>query len=286
LTEADVLVEVPSPPGRERLAAEMRLAGLHILAAEDDAVNQWVLRDLLEQEGARCTMVASGIEALELLSRHQDFDLFLTDVQMPGLSGYDTARRCRERHPGLPIIGLTAYAMAEDRQHCLDSGMAAHVAKPVDANHLCAVIMRILGHQPDAPASALSAPREPMDAVEYGVPSQAVNWNALWQRLRQTSKIQQILEAVVETHAQTPSLLRNKMVAMDVEGISEIAHKLHGMAGTVCAEPVRSAAALVENRIRMSGRCDAQDVAALGDAVAALVDAARVGLEDVAATQC
>lgn len=86
-----------------------RLAGLRILAAEDDGVNRLVLQELLEQEGAFCTVRNDGVEAIETLQGPEYFDVFLTDVQMPRMDGYDTARASLALRPDLPVIGLTAW---------------------------------------------------------------------------------------------------------------------------------------------------------------------------------
>jgi signal transduction histidine kinase/ActR/RegA family two-component response regulator len=127
-----------------------RLNGMRILAAEDDAVNQWVLRELLEQEGASIQIVSEGMLALEMLAGAQAFDVFVTDIQMPGINGYETARRALQLRPGLPVIGLTAYAMQEERQRCLDAGMQAHVAKPVEVD----LLVHALLHATRQPAGA------------------------------------------------------------------------------------------------------------------------------------
>ena len=119
-----------------------RLAGLSILAAEDNEVNQMVLEELLSEEGVHLVLAANGREAVDLLvSRGRDaFDIVLMDIQMPVMDGFEATRHILALAPDLPVVGLTAHTMAEERDKCLAAGMVAHVAKPIDLDELVAVI--------------------------------------------------------------------------------------------------------------------------------------------------
>ncbi|WP_169732758.1 response regulator [Azospirillum halopraeferens] len=125
--------------------AEAPLTGLSLLLVEDNTINQIVARRILETAGARVTAADSGIEALtHLQTASGTFDAVLMDIQMPGLDGYDTTRAIRDDLGlvDLPIIAMTANALASDRERCLNAGMDDHVAKPVDAAALAAVVRR------------------------------------------------------------------------------------------------------------------------------------------------
>ncbi|MDP2828296.1 MAG: ATP-binding protein [Sulfuricellaceae bacterium] len=132
------------PPAAVASAADLHLAGISILAAEDDALNRLVLKDLLSNEGAQVTCVVNGLLAVEQVERDgaDSWDIVLMDIQMPVMDGHTAARRLRELSPDLPIIGLTAHAMEEERDKCLASGMAEHVAKPIEPDILVAAILR------------------------------------------------------------------------------------------------------------------------------------------------
>ena len=123
--------------------------GLRILAAEDNVMNQLVLRTLLEQLGVHVTLVANGAEALDAWSK-EPFDLILMDVQMPVMDGPTAVRelRRRERRSGqsrTPIIALTANAMAHHREEYLAAGMDALVAKPIELSALIQAIESVCG---------------------------------------------------------------------------------------------------------------------------------------------
>ncbi len=113
---------------------------LKILVAEDNRVNQLVIDRMLNQLGHSTALARNGREAAELLAGGE-FDLLITDVQMPEMDGYKLAAaiRSRERVSGqarLPIVGLTAHAFAEDYDRCLKAGMDAHLAKPARQDDL------------------------------------------------------------------------------------------------------------------------------------------------------
>jgi CheY-like chemotaxis protein len=97
-----------------------------------------VLRDLLEQEGAHVLFAYDGRQSLELLEARgaAAFDVVLMDIQMPIMDGFEATRRLLAIAPELPVIGLTAHALAEERDKCLAAGMVAHATKPIDRTAL------------------------------------------------------------------------------------------------------------------------------------------------------
>jgi CheY-like chemotaxis protein len=135
----------PAPQLPARPAAERgRLLGVRLLAAEDDEVNRILLEELLRHEDADVVFAENGQQAVQRLDEHgaAAFDAVLMDVQMPVLDGYEATRRIRAVHPELPIIGLTAHALPDARQLCLEAGMVEHVVKPIDMAELVAAIRR------------------------------------------------------------------------------------------------------------------------------------------------
>lgn len=139
--ESSLLIDEPVCPPH---LSGQRLAGLSILAAEDNEINQAVLMDMLTAEGARVVMVDNGAAAVErvLLDGATCYDLVLMDVQMPQMDGYQATRLILEYAPGLPVVGQTANAFAEDKAQCLATGMVDHLAKPIAVDTLVAVILR------------------------------------------------------------------------------------------------------------------------------------------------
>ncbi len=120
------------------------LSELRILAAEDNPVNQFILREILEKLGAKIEICGDGIETLELLATDSAFDCLLLDLQMPRLDGFGTARKIREQAEldSLPIIAFSANAMAHDKHEAFSNGIDDHVSKPVDVEVLVQTIQR------------------------------------------------------------------------------------------------------------------------------------------------
>jgi len=116
---------------------------MRILLAEDNAVNQRVALRILEKAGHRVTLAANGLEAVNALESGA-FDLILMDVQMPEMDGLEAtaAIRDKEKSAGshIPIIAMTAHAMAGDRDRCLASGMDDYISKPIRARALLALV--------------------------------------------------------------------------------------------------------------------------------------------------
>lgn len=125
------------------------LAGLKVLAAEDNEINAEILMELLDMEGIQCQIVSNGQEALDrfLSAEPGEFDMIFMDVQMPVMDGYEATRAIRSSgRPGadtIPIIAMTANAFEEDVKTAIAAGMSAHTAKPVDMEQLKATILRL-----------------------------------------------------------------------------------------------------------------------------------------------
>ena len=139
----------PHPDTREATSVTLPdepLAVLSILLVEDDPINQMMLEVNLEDDGARLVIVGDGATAVErIIADGPDaYDVVLMDIQMPVMDGYQAARRILELAPELPIIGQTAHAFDEDRDKCLASGMAGHIAKPIEPRALAALILKVV----------------------------------------------------------------------------------------------------------------------------------------------
>jgi PAS domain S-box-containing protein len=130
-------------PPEERAAALP--APMHVLLAEDNAVNQKLAEKMLAKLGATLAVAADGFQVLAALER-ATFDAVLMDCQMPGMDGFAATARIRDlervRGGHLPIIAMTANALAGDREQCLAAGMDDYVAKPITGQALCDVLSR------------------------------------------------------------------------------------------------------------------------------------------------
>ena len=134
-------------PAAVVFTSEEKLPALHILLAEDNAVNKRLATRLLEKHGHSVVAVESGEAAVERSSCTR-FDLILMDIHMPEMDGLEAARRIRRREGAtgrrVPIIAMTASAMKEDRESCLAAGMDGYVSKPIRTQELFAAFRQAL----------------------------------------------------------------------------------------------------------------------------------------------
>ena len=150
--------------------ADKQYVGVHILLAEDNKANQLVAKELLARANIRVDIAENGMEAV-LAVREKDYSLVLMDVQMPEMDGIEATKIIRREHPGrdLPIIALTAHAMNEDRQICLDAGMDDYVRKPIDRKELFEAIDRWLPVE-GTPVSSIADAEEKSVSEKEGAP--------------------------------------------------------------------------------------------------------------------
>jgi signal transduction histidine kinase/ligand-binding sensor domain-containing protein/CheY-like chemotaxis protein len=136
----------PAPLVSVSTTSDADPGNLHILLAEDNPVNQLVAVRLLEKQGHSVRVAPNGQEALKALGE-ESFDLILMDIQMPIKNGLETTAsiRASEVHTGrhIPIIAMTAHAMAGDREKCADAGMDGYVSKPVASESLFHAIAEV-----------------------------------------------------------------------------------------------------------------------------------------------
>ena len=132
---------IPLPGGSDKM-----IDALHVLVAEDNEVNQILVRAALAGLGHSCDVVADGAAAVARVKACH-YDLVLMDIQMPNVDGIEAARMIRALGGAVgrvPIIALTANAMVEDRQAYLEAGMDGHVAKPFEPIELARVIASVI----------------------------------------------------------------------------------------------------------------------------------------------
>src|SRR5688500_446451 len=139
-----------------------RLRGARLLLVEDNEMNQELATELLQQAGLRVVLATNGREALDILAADRAFDAVLMDCQMPVMDGYDATRAIRADPAldGLPVIAMTANAMAGDREKALAAGMADHIPKPLRVDEMFATIARWVVPREPAVAALPTAPAE------------------------------------------------------------------------------------------------------------------------------
>ena len=213
---------------------------LHILLAEDNAVNQVLAVRLLTKRGHTVVVASNGREALATLEK-ESFDLVLMDVQMPELSGFEVTAAIREKEKvtgkHIPIIATTAHAMKDDRKRCLEAGMDAYVPKPIQPRALFEAIEDLT---PIPAESEIGAPVEQNS-------DQVFDENAL---MNYVGRDVELLGEVVEIFlAECPgylSRLRKAVTDRDPKAIEFAAHALVGSTANLFARQAVEAASKLE----------------------------------------
>jgi CheY-like chemotaxis protein len=239
------------------------------MLAEDVPANQQVVATMLKKRGHAVTVADNGREAVELFKR-QEFDVVLMDVQMPILDGYQATAAIREiekqSSKSTPIIAMTAHAMRGDREKCLEAGMDAYIAKPLDAKQLFDLIESIVDDRSvvhEAPTEAPPAPSNDRIVIDYA---------GAMQRLGQDADLYREFIGFYEEDSKTLlEQIEDAVRATDAHSLQHAAHSLKGLAGNLSAIGVVDAAFTLEK----SGKSGSFDevpaqVAALRDAVARL----------------
>jgi CheY-like chemotaxis protein len=115
-----------------------------ILLVDDDTRNVFALSQILKERGMEIIKAENGKNALELLETHSSIDLVLMDIMMPEMDGYEAMKRIRSqvKFKNLPVIALTAKAMKDDKQKCIDAGANDYITKPIDVERLLS-LMRV-----------------------------------------------------------------------------------------------------------------------------------------------
>jgi signal transduction histidine kinase/CheY-like chemotaxis protein len=232
---------------------------LHILAAEDNRVNQRLLARLLEKEGHQVTLVEDG-EAAVAAAAETDFDVILMDVQMPVMDGLDATRYIRDREQGtdkhVSIIALTAHAMKGDRERCLEAGMDAYVAKPVQKQELLHMIYQNSAHG----TSSRVVSTGPGSTTDPGVLDVA-------RALERNGGDEQIFAELCELYLQDsrviPPIIVRAIEKNDANAAARAAHKLKTSAGTICGTRAYYAADALEQQARAGDKEGITTAAAL-----------------------
>ncbi|MER6070917.1 HAMP domain-containing protein [Streptomyces sp. NPDC001817] len=138
---------LPDQEGAPLSARGVRFGGEKVLIVDDDIRNVFALTSVLEQHGLSVLYAENGREGIEVLEQHDDVAVVLMDIMMPEMDGYATTTAIRRmpQFAGLPIIALTAKAMKGDREKAIESGASDYVTKPVDPDHLLAVMQQWMG---------------------------------------------------------------------------------------------------------------------------------------------
>jgi CheY-like chemotaxis protein/HPt (histidine-containing phosphotransfer) domain-containing protein len=249
---------------------------LRVLLAEDNQVNQKLAVHLLERLGHHVQVAKNGREALDLFES-STFDLVLMDIQMPEMGGEEATRRIRaleaKRGGHIPIVAMTAHAMAGDRERFLEAGMDEYISKPINQERLREVL-RTLGRPESSGRESRTAEQPPPSPRADGV---NFDGQALLARVDSDTDLLGSLVAVFK--ADRPGIMseiEESLAAGNAVALTDTAHTMKGALSVFGVEPARS----IAEQLELAGRQERlEDARELYDRLGRAVVAAEERLE-------
>jgi len=252
------------------------LHGMKILLVEDNLTNQQIAQELLEYEGAQITTANNGQEALDALTRQQPptdhFDVVLMDIQMPVMDGFSATHGIRNQLglTQLPIIAMTANAMASDHEACLAAGMNGHVGKPFNLSHLIAVLgkhtNKLTNHINTPIEPAPQAPAPQTEKTSTNTPQetpQLLDIDSALSRLGGNKTIfLRMLPKFIQNLESLPESLAAELAKGNYSALAQSLHTLKGTSSTFGFMLVSTTASTAEKELKAG---------VTGDAASALI---------------
>jgi signal transduction histidine kinase/DNA-binding response OmpR family regulator len=260
---------IPAPSGK----TDRRLAGMRLLVAEDNDINQQVIELILTRAGADVVIAANGkaaVEALQLPGTR--FDAVLMDIQMPVMDGYTATRFIREKLGlvDLPIIAVTAHAQPEDSEKSRRSGMAGHLVKPIDVEDLLDILTAKRRDALDQPANRpdctweASVPAVPLAGIDVAATLKSFGGDQ--------KKHIELLRQFVADHSGDVGEARRLYCASKRKDAAHLVHDLLGLSSLLQAKEVAYLTAALAKALRGDN----------AEAVPPLFDAIEIAMQVIA----
>jgi CheY-like chemotaxis protein len=233
--------------------AALQVKGCRLLLVEDNAVNQEVALEILQEAGLFVDVANNGAEAVQKVAQAA-YDGVLMDCQMPVMDGFEATRRIRQnaRFTTLPILAMTANAMAGDKEKCIEAGMNDHIAKPIDVGQLFMTLAQWVKPKLAQPEAAATIPLATTQASPDDIPeiSGLDIKNALARVGGNTKLLHKVILRFGETQGGVIGRIKTAMEKNDVETAVREAHTTKGLAGNIGAVSLAERAGLVEGMLR------------------------------------
>ncbi len=249
--------DTPRAGNRVLLHAQRQLAGARVLLVEDQPVNQELACDLLQRAGLTVITAANGQEALEKLDTAGPFDGVLMDCQMPVMDGYTATERIRARTEWqtLPVIAMTASALASDRERVLQAGMNDHITKPLDLGQMFTIMARWI-----QPAHPVAAQPEPGTETAALAQLQSIDTvDGLERCMGNVELYRRLLRGFART--QQDFAARLQADGEDLDAAVQHTHTLKGLAGNIGAKSLYEAASTLEHMLLTAASSTEQEAA-------------------------
>jgi len=213
------------------------LQGARVLLVEDNEINQQVAEGLLSRAGIDLEIVNNGKQAVGAV-KARTFDAVLMDMQMPVMDGLEATRRIRadSAYNALPIIAMTANAMATDRQACIDAGMNDHISKPIDPGILYNALARWITPPASDQSKPSAASEQQHDDIDFSTLQGIDVEDGLHRLAGDQALYRQILCRFRDAQADSIQRMQAAVAADDYKSAESVAHIVKGLAGNIGAK--------------------------------------------------
>ena len=277
------LQSVPSSSSELGIEITAPIRGARVLLVEDNEINQQVATELLELAQLHVTVADNGEIGVAKV-KVEPFDVVLMDIQMPIMDGYAATKEIRSdpNYAELPIIAMTANAMAGDKEKCLDAGMNDHIAKPIDPKEMYSTLAKwIKPGEREVPLELQQRLAENQDTAEQpSLDLPGFDFISALKRIGGNTKTyRRILGQVLEDEADVMERLAQSLDEEDRETAIRIAHTLKGVSGNIGATALQNVSAELEAAIKDYGRPPEELIRATGERLDETLSTIKTALE-------
>lgn len=225
-----------------------QLAGMHVLLAEDTALNQQVVTELLNQLGVSVSLADNGKDALKILEELgiEEFDAVMMDIQMPVMDGFETTRRIR-KHPllkSIPVIAMTANAMTGDREQCLAAGMDLYLTKPINRDDLIRALsqsLQLTGGNTEIADTSVQPQPHTLPAIDLAT--------LLGRFEGDHARVLRLLLQAEDSFQSDLMQIRHSLESQDWQCLAQSLHRLKGVAGNMATMGLYHRCAAMESAL-------------------------------------
>ena len=254
------------------------IRGARILLAEDNEINQQVAREILEQAALVVEIANNGLEAVEMAQKNP-YDVILMDIQMPEMNGFEATRRIREleleaqsskvkgidadkvsasgfelssRSGNIPIVAMTAHAIAGDREKSINAGMKHHVTKPIDPDQLFSALMKwIEPGEREVPEAFEAKAKEKSEDEILPAKLPGLSIKSGVKKVGGNKKLYgKLLRQFLENNKDATNEIKRSLNQGDTETAARLAHTVKGVSGNLGAEELFPVAGELEKAIK------------------------------------
>jgi len=244
----------------QEVVALEHIRGANVLLVEDNEINQQVAREILEGAGLNVALANDGQEGVNAV-KECNYDVVLMDVQMPVMDGYTATREIRKdkQFKDLPIIAMTAHAMAGDEDKSLQAGMDGHVTKPIDPDQLFSTLQkwikpsekRVQAQQPEVPVEQFESDKAVPAEDELPESLSGFDLADGLRRLQGNKRLyRKLLLSFATDYNAVANEIRQALDAEDFDQAHSLVHNLKGLAGNLAATELQAAAMNMEKLVK------------------------------------